>query len=436
MKKLNKLKRIVCGLLAGITVLGATQTTAFAANPTVSSVGSTAAYTATSHYTDVPQGAYYAKAVEWARGKGITSDQTNKFCPKDNIKRGDYVLMLYRLEGSPAKPLHDEATEQIVAEFGDVSTSAYYYNAVCWGVRCDVIGGCSDGKFHPTDSITNKEAIQFLYAAAKSNKVYKIKATATTAGKLAKTWKATDWYYEACEWANNKGYLASVPDFAAKNKFLSNAKTTRALMVYLLWEMQTGNYSKYAAKVEKMMQVAEGEDGKTNGSKYGTSGAWCAAFASWCAKEVGLASTDATEPSISYAYPVLRNYGCSAIGQQFCSQRHLFVPTDTYKTNSAAITWGRDWRKAVVYNSAEYNGVFTPLRGDFIIFADANHKVQHIGLVKDAYPNSNGTYTIITIEGNSCDKVNTLTYSNVNLQTGATGRSGNTSYIAGFGRVF
>lgn len=245
---MKKLKRLVCGLLAGITVLGAAQTTAFAASPKAYTPASSSAYTATAHYADVPADAYYATAVEWARANGITSDQTDKFCPNENIKRCDFVLMLYRLEGSPAKPLHDEDTERIVAEFGDVPTNAYYYSAVCWAVRCSITGGCSDGKFNPNASITNKETIQFLYAVAHSNKVKNIKSLGTAAGKLTKTWNTSDWYYDACEWANNKGYFASVPAFAMKAKFLAGSKTNRALMVYLLWEMQTGFYEKTNAE--------------------------------------------------------------------------------------------------------------------------------------------------------------------------------------------
>lgn len=430
MKKLNKLKRIVCGLLAGITVFGATQTTAFAANPTVSSVGSTAAYTATSHYTDVPQGAYYAKAVEWARGKGITSDQTNKFCPKDNIKRGDYVLMLYRLEGSPAKPLHDEATEQIVAEFGDVSTSAYYYNAVCWGVRCDVIGGCSDGKFHPTDSITNKEAIQFLYAAAKSNKVYKIKAIATTAGKLTKTWKTSDWYYAACEWANNKGYLASMPEFAVKDKFQPNAKTTRAMIVYLLWEMQTGEYENV---LKNMIEIATKEINiPTNPARYGSwidpnTGkyvAWCALFASWCAKEVGLAAEKTNSSDVS-AYPVKRTANCTDMANQFMANGNLYVADE--------------FKKSLFGNANSFadSASFMPRVGDFVFFANGSKRMQHVGIVTKVEPLGNRKVKVSTIEGNP--RVYTTSYEFSLDDTYGTitkGGSDNLKYILGFGRTF
>lgn len=49
-------------------------------------------------FTDVPRGAYYRKAVEWAVSNGITAGTSkHTFSPEKKITRGEAVTMLYKL---------------------------------------------------------------------------------------------------------------------------------------------------------------------------------------------------------------------------------------------------------------------------------------------------------------------------------------------------
>ena len=78
----------------------------------------------TSTFADVPTGAYYAKAVEWAVESGITNGKANGlFGSNDPCTRGQIVTFLWRAAGSPAP-------KGTVTVPTDVLPGSYCYNAV------------------------------------------------------------------------------------------------------------------------------------------------------------------------------------------------------------------------------------------------------------------------------------------------------------------
>lgn len=84
----------------------------------------------------------------------VTGVDADHFRPGENIKRADFMLMLYRASGSPA--LTDDSG------FADVPDSAYYADAVKWAKTQGIAQG--DGtNFYPTESMTREDAFTFLY---------------------------------------------------------------------------------------------------------------------------------------------------------------------------------------------------------------------------------------------------------------------------------
>ena len=82
--------------------------------------------------------------------KGVTA---TKFAPGDNIKRGDFMLMLYRAYGLEAG-LGDC--------FADVPETAYYYEAIAAAKNLGIAKG--DGvNFYPQREITRQEAMTLIY---------------------------------------------------------------------------------------------------------------------------------------------------------------------------------------------------------------------------------------------------------------------------------
>ena len=95
-------------------------------------------------FTDVPSGAYYADAVEWAVEEGITQGTGNgAFSPKKTVTRAEAVTFLWRAAGSPSP-----ATA--ASGFRDVADkNAYYYKAVLWAVEEGITNGVGDSRFNP-----------------------------------------------------------------------------------------------------------------------------------------------------------------------------------------------------------------------------------------------------------------------------------------------
>lgn len=85
--------------------------------------------------------------------KGIVTGSGGYFYPNNEIKRGDFVLMLYRAAGSPA------AT--VAKDFSDVSQNDYYANAVSWAKANGIAKG--DGlSFNPQSSMSRQDAFTFI----------------------------------------------------------------------------------------------------------------------------------------------------------------------------------------------------------------------------------------------------------------------------------
>lgn len=110
-------------------------------------------------FRDVKSGAYYAKAVEWAASQGIAMGVGySMFEPDRNCTRAEIVSFLYRKAGYPA-PARSGA-------FRDVSSSAYYADAVNWAAAEGITGGTAPGQFSPDATCTRAQAVTFLLNSA------------------------------------------------------------------------------------------------------------------------------------------------------------------------------------------------------------------------------------------------------------------------------
>ncbi len=118
----------------------------------------------TSGFIDVPSNAYYAQAVAWAVENKITSgtDKTH-FSPNAACTRAQAVTFLWRAAGSPsASPS---------SRFSDVSSNAYYSQAVNWAVQQGITSGTGKKTFSPNAVCSRAQIVTFLYRAANSPSV-------------------------------------------------------------------------------------------------------------------------------------------------------------------------------------------------------------------------------------------------------------------------
>ena len=113
-------------------------------------------------FKDVPANAYYYEAVKWAQEKGITGGIGNGlFGPNDPCTRAQIVTFLWRAAGSPAPKNTGTA-------FGDVKPGSFYEQAVAWAVENGITSGTGDGMFSPDATCTRAQSVTFLYRASGS----------------------------------------------------------------------------------------------------------------------------------------------------------------------------------------------------------------------------------------------------------------------------
>ena len=167
-------------------------------------------------FTDVPDSAYYAEAVNWAVAKKITGGIGNGlFAPNAPCTRAQIVTFLWRAAGSPEP--------KAMSTFVDVSADAYYAKAVAWAVENGITGGTGDGKFSPDATCTRAQAVTFLYRAAGSPKV---------SGSAEFGDVATNAYYaDAVAWAAKNGITGGI----GGGLFGSDNDCTRAQIVTFLY---------------------------------------------------------------------------------------------------------------------------------------------------------------------------------------------------------
>lgn len=109
-------------------------------------------------FKDVPAGAYYEKAIQWAADNKIVKGAgSGKFNPGATITRAEAVTFLYREAGSP--------TAVPGNKFADVGSNAYYAGPVQWAVDNGIAKGVKKTKFSPDEACTRAQIVTFLYRA-------------------------------------------------------------------------------------------------------------------------------------------------------------------------------------------------------------------------------------------------------------------------------
>lgn len=127
---------------------------------TVSAGGKSQTITVSPSYVhnDVTPDHWAYTAVEYCYAHNIVSGISPTEFGRDNqIRRGDFMLMLYNALGKPASS-HK-------ANFTDVLESDYYYTALSWAQGAGLATGTGDGAYSPTAPVTREQAFTILRQA-------------------------------------------------------------------------------------------------------------------------------------------------------------------------------------------------------------------------------------------------------------------------------
>ena len=128
----------------------------------------------------------------------MTGLDATTFGPGNNLVRGQFAVILYRMEGEPEINFKDT--------FPDVPDGQFYSKAVIWAADNKIVTGYTNtGTFGPNDPITREQmaAMMFRYANYKQQD--------TSESKKLDTFpdgdKVQEFAVEALEWCAAKGII-------------------------------------------------------------------------------------------------------------------------------------------------------------------------------------------------------------------------------------
>ena len=154
-------------------------------------------------FVDVDPDAWYYDAVEYAYNAGLmTGTAADTFSPGITTTRGMIVSILHRQEGEPAASSN--------ASFSDVTSGAYYEDAVNWAAAEGIVNGYSDSAFGPNDAITREQmaAILMNYAQYKGQDV----SARADLSAYSDAESVSAWAEDAMSWANAEGLINGMSD--------------------------------------------------------------------------------------------------------------------------------------------------------------------------------------------------------------------------------
>lgn len=112
--------------------------------------------TTTETFTDLGNYAWAKDSIYTLKNKGIISGiSETQFAPANNIKRGDFILILARMLS---------ITDAFTDNFADVPASSYYYNAIGSAKASGIAHGNGEN-FMPENTITRQDLITLAYRA-------------------------------------------------------------------------------------------------------------------------------------------------------------------------------------------------------------------------------------------------------------------------------
>lgn len=142
-------------------------------------------------FLDVSKEAFYYDAVQWAAQKGIAEGtSTTSFSPAVTATRAQAVTFLWRANGSP-KPTVTENP------FRDISSDAYYYDAVLWAVERGVVKGMTADTFEPNGKVTRSQTVTLQWRFSGSPQETRYNPFEDVA--------EDDYFYDAVLWATKNG---------------------------------------------------------------------------------------------------------------------------------------------------------------------------------------------------------------------------------------
>lgn len=149
-------------------------------------------------FADVPTGAWYQSAVEYAYANGLFYGVGNdSFAPDYPMERAMLVTVLWRYEGQPSDGVNN---------FTDVPTGKWYTQAIAWAAKNGIVNGIGNNRFDPTGKISREQVASILCRYA-SWKEIDTSARADLSG-FSDSNLVSAWAVSSVQWAVSEGLIS------------------------------------------------------------------------------------------------------------------------------------------------------------------------------------------------------------------------------------
>lgn len=184
-------------------------------------------YTGGELFTDVKKENWFYPAVSYVMNKGLMTGMVNGgFAPSEELSKVQFVVVLYRMEGSPEVSLS--------ANTLSIPENAYYAPAVFWADQTGLLDGFRTASIKPEDQITREEMITMLFRYAQQ-KGFDTQERADLS-QFADTEKVSPSAKEAVSWAVATGMISGEGKDRLLNPQGSASRAVCAAMITHLCE--------------------------------------------------------------------------------------------------------------------------------------------------------------------------------------------------------
>lgn len=173
-------------------------------------------------FVDIDADAWYYNSVKYVyKNNIIYGISDDRFSPNANLTRGNLVTILWRMEGSKT------VTGEL--KFNDVKPEVYYYEAVKWAEKNNIINGYSETEFGPNNNIKREQLATILMNYAK----YKKKDTSKRAdlSKYVDSSKVSSYAEDSVSWAIATKIISGKENYTKIDPFGKAIRAEAAAMI-------------------------------------------------------------------------------------------------------------------------------------------------------------------------------------------------------------
>lgn len=175
-------------------------------------------------FDDVKKDDWFYNAVKYVHDAGIMKGTENGFEPDSCMSRAMLVMVLYRLENSPAPSM--------AAGFEDVKEGDWYADAVAWAFENEIVSGISETAFAPDDDIEREQMALIFLRYAKMKGYFS--DISNQLSQYDDKDQISDWALEAFGWANAEGLITGTSENSiSPHEAATRAQTATIIMRFI-----------------------------------------------------------------------------------------------------------------------------------------------------------------------------------------------------------